>query len=562
MSFIPGGNYGIVKKNEIMCKEGDSMQAKRWRVLIVDDEFRIGMLIRKLIKWEEIGLECVNVVDNGEAAYNIILSEKPDIVITDIKMPKVNGLDLIRMIKEKDEPVKFIVISGYKEFEYAHKALQYGVSDYLLKPIKEEELNKVLKRIQEELIKSHLKQDKEGKIERAITTSVQIIKSNLLNNIIEKTDDLSVDEMQEEYNLEFDAAAYRGITIKLDYSDYEKSDRRQDRITVEKLLTIIEKNFEGTVKEQLICEKDNLNIYCLINYDLTDSKQVNNVINRILIEIQEYLLGLEQYKVTIGIGLEKTGVGEIRFSIQEAYQAVQNRIKAGTGRLIYAERLQFITQTEMQKYLIKYKDQLRMSIEALSKELFENVINQIYGEFQFEENTDFALCYDVANEIIDLYFETISVKNEKEDKLKQFLKNACCHCNTIGNLKGLLKKYLSEDMEARLKILETESVKPIRQAKQYIEEHYNEKIVLEDIAHIVDLNPVYFSVLFKKETGFNFTTYLVNIRMEMAKQMIRTSNKTIAAIADEVGYKDTRYFSQIFTKTVGVKPALYRKLHS
>lgn len=545
-----------------MCKEGDSMQAKRWRVLIVDDEFRIGMLIRKLIKWEEIGLECVNVVDNGEAAYNIILSEKPDIVITDIKMPKVNGLDLIRMIKEKDEPVKFIVISGYKEFEYAHKALQYGVSDYLLKPIKEEELNKVLKRIQEELIKSHLKQDKEGKIERAITTSVQIIKSNLLNNIIEQTDDLSVDEMQEEYNLEFDAAAYRGITIKLDYSDYEKSDRRQDRITVEKLLTIIEKNFEGTVKEQLICEKDNLNIYCLINYDLTDSKQVNNVINRILIEIQEYLLGLEQYKVTIGIGLEKTGVGEIRFSIQEAYQAVQNRIKAGTGRLIYAERLQFITQTEMQKYLIKYKDQLRMSIEALSKELFENVINQIYGEFQFEENTDFALCYDVANEIIDLYFETISVKNEKEDKLKQFLKNACCHCNTIGNLKGLLKKYLSEDMEARLKILETESVKPIRQAKQYIEEHYNEKIVLEDIAHIVDLNPVYFSVLFKKETGFNFTTYLVNIRMEMAKQMIRTSNKTIAAIADEVGYKDTRYFSQIFTKTVGVKPALYRKLHS
>lgn len=545
-----------------MCKEGDSMQAKRWRVLIVDDEFRIGMLIRKLIKWEEIGLECVNVVDNGEAAYNIILSEKPDIVITDIKMPKVNGLDLIRMIKEKDEPVKFIVISGYKEFEYAHKALQYGVSDYLLKPIKEEELNKVLKRIQEELIKSHLKQDKEGKIERAITTSVQIIKSNLLNNIIEQTDALSVDEMQEEYNLEFDAAAYRGITIKLDYSDYEKSDRRQDRITVEKLLTIIEKNFEGTVKEQLICEKDNLNIYCLINYDLTDSKQVNNVINRILIEIQEYLLGLEQYKVTIGIGLEKTGVGEIRFSIQEAYQAVQNRIKAGTGRLIYAERLQFIPRTEMQKYLIKYKEQLRMSIETLSKELFENVINQIYGEFQFEENTDFALCYDVANEIIDLYFETISVKNEKEDKLKQFLKNACCHCNTIGNLKGLLKKYLSEDMEARLKILETESVKPIRQAKQYIEEHYNEKIVLEDIAHIVDLNPVYFSVLFKKETGFNFTTYLVNIRMEMAKQMIRTSNKTIAAIADEVGYKDTRYFSQIFTKTVGVKPALYRKLHS
>ncbi|MFA9464547.1 MAG: response regulator [Velocimicrobium sp.] len=538
------------------------MQNKKWNVLIVDDEFRIGMLVKKLIKWEELGLECVDVVDNGETAYQLILSKSPDIVITDIRMPKVSGLDLISMTKEKKKEVIFIVISGYKEFEYAHRALQYGVTDYLLKPIKEEELNKVLKKNKVELEQNYVKQNEAVQLKKNITTSEQIIKSNLLNRIIEQSDNQSLEDVKQEYNLFLNATAYRGIDIKLDYWDFEKTDKRQDRITVDKIIGIVEGNLNDTVKEQLICEKENLNIYCLINYDLDESKQIQMVINDILSEIQEYLLGFEQYKVTIGIGNEKTEFGEIRFSIQEAYRAVGNRIKAGTGRLIYAQQLQLEHQIDVQKYFAPYKEEFFVSIESFSKESFEHAINHIFSEIQLEESLDFASCYDIADYLIDLYFEHISVQNEEGNQLKQFLKLALWHCNTVSSLKALLKNYLSKYLGVCLKIVETECTKPIRQAKQYIDAHFNEKIVLEDIATIVDLNPVYFSVLFKKETGMNFSTYLVGIRMEIAKERIRTSNKTIAAIADEVGYKDTRYFSQIFTKVVGIKPALYRKLYS
>ena len=128
------------------------MQKKKWRVLIIDDEFRIGMLIKKLIRWDELDMECVDVADNGETALHIIKEEIPDIVITDIRMPKINGLDLICMTRDISQKVKFIVVSGYKEFEYAHRALQYGVDDYLLKPINENELNDVLKKIYNELV--------------------------------------------------------------------------------------------------------------------------------------------------------------------------------------------------------------------------------------------------------------------------------------------------------------------------------------------------------------------------------------------------------------------------
>ena len=157
------------------------MRDKKWHVLIVDDEFRIGILIKKLIHWDEFNLECVDVVDNGETAYEIIQGEKcPDVVITDIRMPRINGLELIAMTRESHKNVKFVVISGYKEFEYAHQALQYGVEDYLLKPVNEEELNRVLKKISEELSLQWQSEQEKRALKEAVSESRHIIKRDFL----------------------------------------------------------------------------------------------------------------------------------------------------------------------------------------------------------------------------------------------------------------------------------------------------------------------------------------------------------------------------------------------
>lgn len=538
------------------------MLDRKLRVLIVDDEFHIAMLIKKLIKWDEIGLECVNVVDNGERAYHIITEENPDIVITDIRMPKINGLDLISMTKKENDRIKFVVVSGYKEFEYAHKALQYGVNDYLLKPVNEEELNKVLQNICAVFADEGLRQREGEQFKKTISVSEQIIKNNLLNNIIDMNEHATLEELVQKYNLSFLEGAYRGIDIKLDYWDYEKSDKKQDAITMDKVAMILDNLVKNNVHEYMICKKSNLNIYFLLNYDLLKWKEIKMIINSVLSEIQEYLIGFEQYKITIGIGPEVVAFEKIKYSISASHIAVLNRIKLGTGRLIYYDSLHQGSQFELGKHLTTYKEAFLMSIESLSRETLEHTIQQIYHKFQNEENMDFAACYDIAYELIDLFFGHITVQNSEGKQLIQVMRNACQHCYTLELLTGMLTNYLGSYLETCLKQLEIETAKPIRQAKKYINEHYRDKIMLEDIAGIVDLNPVYFSVLFKKETGMNFSVYLVHIRMEIAKEMIRGSNKTIAAIADDVGYKDSRHFSQIFTKTVGIKPALYRKLYS
>lgn len=193
-------------------------------VLIVDDEFRIGLLIKKLIHWTELNMECLDVLDSGETAVKIIQEKKPDIVITDIRMPKVNGLDLIKTIRESDINVHFIVISGYKEFEYAHKALAYGVEDYILKPVNEKDLNDALHKIGKKLSDKEIFTKHQTELKRTIDKSNKIIRQNLLRNIIDQRENINLSDIP----INMEGELYQGIDIKLDYIDCENMDIRHD----------------------------------------------------------------------------------------------------------------------------------------------------------------------------------------------------------------------------------------------------------------------------------------------------------------------------------------------
>ena len=143
-------------------------------ILIVDDEFRIGQLIRRLIHFEELGLELIDVFDDSEKALGAILLHHPDVVISDIKMPGMDGLELVRRTQEAGIASRFVFVSGFREFEYAHKALQYGVEDYLLKPVKEEDLNNILQKLSDGLLLSWLQQS--VRVENILNVGEQVVR--------------------------------------------------------------------------------------------------------------------------------------------------------------------------------------------------------------------------------------------------------------------------------------------------------------------------------------------------------------------------------------------------
>ena len=529
----------------------------KWNVLIVDDEFRIGMLVNKLINWDELGLRCAAVVDNGQKALSIMEKERIDILITDIRMPKINGLDLINLAAKHNSNMKCVVISGYKEFEYAYKALKFGVYDYLLKPIGKESINRVLENIVAELSKEKSEQEEEKMIKKTIHQSKQIIKENLMKTILDEKEKLRHSEYKEVLDGEF----YQAINVKLDYSDYNMRDKLQDDGTILKITSLMETALDDLTTGLLICEKEFLNVFCVFSFNKEKEQLIKNAVNSGLFKFKEELMGFENYEITIGVGKKKEQFGDIRYSIMEAQIAIQNRIRLGTGRLINAEHIADLKTNE--KFKIEdYTREMASCIESYSKDKAKITIKKIFMQLSEISDIDCGCYYTAAEWLTAFLLDNISHYDENIQSIKKQIESYCNHCYTIQQLQDFVINTYFDCFEHCVNVIALEHTKPIREAKKYIEEHYYEKITLEDIAYIVNLNPVYFSVLFKKETGLNFSSYLAEIRIENAKKMICSSNETIAVIGERVGYKDYRYFSQIFTKSVGIKPALYRKLHS
>ena len=528
------------------------MTENKRKVLIVDDEYFIGKLIYKLIAWEEKNLECVGILDNGEDAIDYIKNNTPDIVITDIRMPGISGLDLIRETRDTSNKIQYIIISGYREFEYAREAMKYGIDHYVLKPINKDDLSEALDDVIKILGEIENKEAREKRLIETVENSKKIIKSSILKDIIENNDyDNSI-------FLNKDLRLFRAINIKLDYENIDQVYKKQDSITAAKVVDIANKILETNVGEVIGCNKEFLNIFFLFNYSMEEAKSIRSILNTILSKINEYLIGFERYRATIGVGNEKNELNDIKISINEARYTIEKRLRIGINRVIYFDDINNENSSNEYIDLInEYNDELKRSIESFSIEKIKYILSDIFRKISDGQNED--IVYQIYDRIYGLFKDYSDEKIEEEYRDILSLLNSCCN---LSDCKKVILKYVLDCLEYIKSKSEGQVLKPIRTMISYIKDNYREKITIEDMAEIVDLNPIYLGSLFKKEIGLNFSSYLIKVRIDAAKSLLVETNYTIAAIGSEVGYKDTRYFSQLFEKTVGIKPALYRKIHS
>lgn len=536
------------------------MQTKR-TVLIADDERNIGILVKKLIHWEALNLECIAVVDNGEIALELIRTNRPDIVITDICMPVIDGLEMIRIAQSEKLGCEFIIISGYREFEYAHRAMEFGVVDYLLKPIIEEKINETLQK-KIEKINGENQMDRHEEIKQSLSESNCLIRQAGFNNMVEGYtlfDPAKVRSL-------FQGEKYLCFDIKLDYVNAKycmKVDQKHKDITIEQIRNLVDQCLEEA-SERLIHVANNFHVFCLVGYSDSQSEYVFRMISRILLKTKEYLREFDLQEVTIGIGEEKDGFSEIPDSIAEARCSAINRIKYGTGRLIPYSAIGHVCLTKEQigRIIEKHYSELRMVNENGNVPELFNVIDKMFGELEETEGLDMVNVLQFAEFLEAVYIRIAGKKlvpDEKEQKeFSSFLQNS----RSIHELHWVVKHHFSVLMNNMRLAAESQYTKPVRIAKEYMEENYRQHITLDSLAELVDLNSVYFSTVFKRETGENISTFLQNVRIEQAKKLLVETNETTAAIADMVGYSDARYFAKVFLKATGMRPATYRRLHA
>lgn len=534
------------------------------KILIADDEKKIGLLVKELIDWEQLELNLIGIVQDGKEAYEMILDQEPDIVITDIRMPNLSGLEMIKGVTEAGKRVHFIVISGYRYFEYAQTALKYGVEDYLLKPIEEEELNRILKRVCDEEKRQKKEASRIEHLEKRLDSSKGILHKELMNQVIDSGEEVLLSELNEDYGVNLTAGIFRALCVKVDRRIDGERNEPQERLLLQKLIKLAEENLRAQVTDMICSEQKFMSILILLNYNEEEKNGVNQAVNELYLRFSEYTGSFNNYEITVGVSGETGEFSHIKYLLQMAKEAVQSRIITGTGKRIDWNDCNLEhngTACQAAGIVEENRRKLEHAVEIMDAQQIESFIRGCF-DLAGKEKLCAKAYYELAQEIILKFCAAMTgyFKQDMEEIAETWMDTAN-HCTSAGMLSRYLIKvmpqYIGEQLQRKAELEQ----RPVLEAVEYIRSNYREKISLEEIAADRGFNTNYFSELFKKETGKNFTVYLLEVRMEAAKLLLRDSRETIYEIAEKVGYKDAKFFSQQFTKVVGIKPTQYRKLY-
>jgi len=526
------------------------MEGPMYRVLLVDDERWICKLISSIVDWNALGFEIIADAGDGKTAWKLIDQHRPDLVVTDIRMPGMDGIELIRTAREAELDTEFIIISGYNDFEYAKNAITYGASAYLLKPLDENELSETLIRLKDKLSRkrafaSTLTAERQRQMEVGLLALLQ-----------GKEKDITVQEFNHKYATTFFEEEFCVVGLYID----EEEGKSPVEYQLGELLAQWKTHAGRFLMENVILEgKPAATAAILFNYR-----------HALVDELPGYCALLQELfrerypssgaTLTLGIGIPG-GFSNIQRSVKSARYALQARMALGLGSVIcaaeYASRLQplrGLIPVDTEKKLVLA---IEMGEEQQAVQLTTSLMNAAYK--RLEEHP--LYCHVMADEIAALFFSSVKRRGIAELTWTELsLRRMMDGCATYPAMEAFMEQLAREAARAFQNASNGED-KAVQMIKQFVSAHYSEDISLNDLARLVCLSPNYVSELFKKQTGENFSDYLIDYRLSVAKDLLRDVKYKVVDVSEMVGYADAKYFSRIFKKRVGVNPNAYRRLH-
>ena len=532
-----------------------------YKVFLVEDEIVIREGIKNKIHWEDEGFLIVGDESDGELAYPMIIKEQPDILITDIKMPFMDGLELSKLLKKEMPQLKIIIISGYSDFGYAQKAIDIGVNEYLLKPITSDKLFTAVK-----------------------NAATAIEKERKDKQILEQYQ-LLVYQKQGEKRTDFFNALVSG---KMSLSQIIEQEKELGIDMVARVFCVMLFQFKG---QEDMYEYSNDIVQCETLMAQALNKYSNiKVFERGMDGWAFILMGENELQINestqelcnllIGICGNKThffgGIGRVVHRIRDLQQSYLDANSAFSLRY-FENRDQFLSYNDVRNIKAQIGNRINVSelnLEKLDRNLLEEflkrgTINDVdeFVESYFDgfgsnamKSTIFRLyiIMDGYSAIIK-FLKNLKYPKEKIDNSLKGMNNVIDHLSSFDDCCKFYKSILKEAIDLRNKNSQKRYAGLIENAKEYMHLKFSmSDLTLDQVASSVNLSPNYFSSLFNQETGMTFIEYLTDIRMEKAKDYLRCSSKKISEIGFLVGYLDSHYFSYIFKKTQNCTPSEYR----
>ena len=533
---------------------------KMIKVFLVEDEVIMREGIRRNIDWEAEGFEFVGEAGDGELAYPLIQKSRPDILITDIQMPFMDGLELSRLVKQEMPGIKIIVLTGYDEFEYAREGIDIGITDYLLKPIASAKLLEAVKKVGQ-LVREERISQKNSDRERS--ENLQIARQKFFRGLVLGNKPASV-LLQEGREVGMDLVANR-YNILL-FQIFPKQDGKEDIEEYNGAVREIRERAEslaGVLMVELGIEGW---AFIFLETDDTPLEEVQGIV----IEMLRMIPGKhESFSYFGGLGNPVERLSELNQCYEEAGHAFAYRYLEEHNQIIPGSQLPDRQYKKEEPALGSLEVQKldRKVVESFLKTGLKSEVSRFVEEYFAgfgEKNIESLLFRQYV--IMDIYFAAAAL-SEELGYGAEALGERCGRIQDMAKAFSSVesnKKYLKDVLEAAIDLREAVSQKKyhslLEEAKNYIRQHFeDEDISLNSVAASVNLSPNHFSSIFSQQAGQTFIEYLTAVRMERAKELLRTTAMKSSEIAYAVGYKDSHYFSYLFKKTQECTPGEFRQ---
>ena len=528
-----------------------------YKMILVDDEEDVRVSIERKVDWNSLGFELVGSVSNGEEALELTERIHVDVVMTDIKMPFMDGLTLCSKVKENYKNTKVVLCSGFDDFEFAREAIHLEAEEYLLKPIGAQDLENVFRKIKENLDKEISERRNTENLHDYYLKSLPMMREQFLAGLlVGRVSGAQAENMIHSYEMDLFSPYYSVALLGVDNRKRSK-DVSSHQMQLLSLMNLAKEYLEKSLQVHTLMFFD----YVAIIACLKEPRELSDFIYH-MDQICKMGFHMLELNVSAGIGHLYSQLDKICVSYEEARNAIEYRVLAENGnQAIYikdveptlAEELPEQPQGMLEVFhqmKLGTREELLAAIEEFVKELRSYKLSSQQYQIVFME---------IMMEVLKL------IRIHKLDSREIFGK-------TLNPYEEVGKLYSLEEVAVWLKDKGTKIWIMIRKervnnqnsmtekSKRYIEEHYaDSSLSVEDICSYLNVSATYFSVVFKKELGMSFVSYLTQVRLEHAVELLNNTDEKSYIIAEKVGYTDANYFSYVFKKQYGMSPTKYKQ---
>ncbi|QCJ44708.1 response regulator [Bacillus sp. S3] len=514
------------------------------KVIVVEDDRIIRRGICQAIPWEDHGFVVAGEAGDGEVALDLIEKEKPQVVISDINMPFMSGLEMAKKIRERSLDTRIIFLTGYEDFKYAQEAVKVKAFDYLLKPVDAEDL---LKKVKEAAA------DWEGEAakEKKITESLPLLQWNFFQRLIKEGEQrVDVEKELFELGVELEGPSYAAILVKMSSELLEEGNKIMSKMT--NITTSVFQEIDSIVMNVAHDE-----FAILLSMEQEEDERKRRLARALFKQLSEQV----DHQVTMTFGRTYANLFEVGHSFLEARLAMDMRHIMGTGKLFSLDDTMSNEETE-KKPLHDLVTKLETQIKSGLPEKANETLGQLSAAIVERKSVPLADLKVMALKFSTMLFSEIEkwIKEETNDFNASEVYKEIMELHTLTEMAEILQQLIEQWSTAMYKRREKNYFSHVDQAITYMKENFHESsLTLQRVAEVIHVSTPYLSNLFKLEKGFNFGDFLLELRMKRAMEILSSEDIKTSEVCEKVGYSNPQYFGICFKKYTGHTPAEYKK---